>query len=54
MVWVSDFARYRMAADYRSRWFRDFIDMRYGFGEFRLVVGVGSIHGGVLRLQADT
>lgn len=24
------------------------------FGEFRLVVGVGSIHGGVLRLQADT
>ena len=54
MVWVSGFARYRMAADYRSHRFRDFIDMRYGFGEFRLVVGVGSIHGGVLRLQADT
>ena len=23
-------------------------------GGFRLVVGVGSIHGGILRLQADT
>ena len=54
MVWGSGIARYRMAADYRSRWFRDFIDMQYVFGGFRLVVGVGSIHGGILRLQADT
>ena len=54
MVWNSDLARYRMDDDYRSHRFRDFIDMRYGFGEFRPVVGVGSIHGGVLRLQADT
>ena len=53
MVWFTGFVRYRMAADYRSHRFRDFIDMRYGFGEFRPVVGVGSIHGGVLCLQAD-
>ena len=54
MVWGSDFARYRMAADYRSHRFRDIVDMQYGFGEFCLMVGVGSIHGSVLRMQADT
>ncbi len=54
MVWVSGIARYRMAADYRSRWFRDFVDMQYVFVGFRLVVCVVSLNVCILRLPGDT